>query len=204
MNGASSAVGAFAVKLAKLNPSIKPIIGIAGSSADYAKSIGCDAVLDYRSKTIGDDLKQALNGHECRYVFDSSNSTSSAKYLAPVLAKGGKYTCTQKMAPEAQDLLKAAKPSNIWVGAVHGTKVAIVDGHRAILPDDDPAGPDFGSMCTALFEKLLQEKRLQGHPYEVIPGGLDGVEGALRRLKARTSGNEKFVFRYVWNPGLLH
>lgn len=48
MYGASSSVGAYAVQLAKRAGFF--VVGVAGSSADYAKSIGADAVVDYRSK----------------------------------------------------------------------------------------------------------------------------------------------------------
>ena len=46
MYGASSSVGAYVVQLAKLAGYY--VVGVAGSSADYAKSIGADAVVDYR------------------------------------------------------------------------------------------------------------------------------------------------------------
>lgn len=46
--GASSSVGAYAVQLAKRAGFF--VVGVAGSSADYAKSIGADEVVDYRNK----------------------------------------------------------------------------------------------------------------------------------------------------------
>jgi NADPH2:quinone reductase len=52
INGAGSSVGAFALKLAKLNPTISPIIVTAGSGAAFVKDLGADVVLDYRSPTI--------------------------------------------------------------------------------------------------------------------------------------------------------
>lgn len=44
--GASSSVGAYVVQLAKLAGYF--VVAIAGSSADYAKSLGANVVIDYR------------------------------------------------------------------------------------------------------------------------------------------------------------
>ena len=46
INGASSSVGSFAVQLAKRAGLF--VIGVAGSSKDYAKSLGADVIIDYR------------------------------------------------------------------------------------------------------------------------------------------------------------
>ncbi|KAH8112258.1 chaperonin 10-like protein [Phellopilus nigrolimitatus] len=46
INGASSSVGAFAVQLAKRAGLF--VVGVAGSSKDYAKSVGADVIVDYR------------------------------------------------------------------------------------------------------------------------------------------------------------
>ena len=46
INGASSSVGAYAVQLAKRAGLF--VIGVAGSSKDYAKSLGVDVLIDYR------------------------------------------------------------------------------------------------------------------------------------------------------------
>ena len=47
--GASSSVGAYAVQLAKRAG--YTVIGVAGSSSDYAKSLGADIIVDYRGKS---------------------------------------------------------------------------------------------------------------------------------------------------------
>lgn len=50
MYGASTAVGFFATQLAKRAGFF--VVGIAGSSSDYAKSAGADVVVDYRGKSL--------------------------------------------------------------------------------------------------------------------------------------------------------
>jgi NADPH2:quinone reductase len=198
INGASSAVGAFALKLAKLNPSISPIIATAGSAASFVKDLGgADAILDYRSPTIIQDIETALGGpgKKAYYVFDAANSEASVNYLTAILAPNGRYTCTQGVAggiygPSTQ------KPTlekwggwweQIWVGSVH----------------DNPAGGIlFGGVMSKIIETLVFEGKFNGHPYEIVEGGLNGVEAALIKLRDRKGGNEKFVTRIADTEGI--
>src|SRR5262249_44794578 len=95
INGASGVVGTFALKLAKLNPNISPVVAIAGSNAEFVKSNGADVVLDYRSPTIARDLQTALDGKKINHVLDAANSVKSMAYLLPILdSNTGRYTCT--------------------------------------------------------------------------------------------------------------
>ena len=199
VNAASSAVGAFAIKLAKLNPRISPIIGIAGSSADFVKSLGVDAVVNYRSPTAAEDIKRAAGGAPINYVFDALNSLSSVKYLTAVLEKTGRYTSTMPVGPNPmygsdapmEKLLQAAGVwyEQIWVGDVHETKKA--------------GGQLFGAIMSRVIEDALADGRLSGHPYKVVEGGLQGVQTALEELRDRKQGgNAKFVTRIADTPGI--
>lgn len=199
VNAASSAVGSFAIKLAKLNPKISPIIGIAGSSAAYVKALGVDAVVDYRSETAADDIKKAAGGASINFVFDASNSVSSVKYLTAVLEKPARYTCTMPVGPNPvyksdgpmEKMLQAAGVwyEQIWVGDVHETKKA--------------GGQLFGAVMSRVIEEALANGRLSGHPYEVVQNGLDGVQAALEELRDRKrGGNAKFVTRIADTPGI--
>jgi len=195
VNAASGAVGAFVVKLAKLNSRIGPIIAIAGASADYVKSLGADAIVDYRSETVAEDIKKAAGGVKINYVFDAANSLASTKYLTSVLEKGtGRYTCTTPFGAnkvtgsdgEMGRILEAAGIyyEMIWCGDVHEAK--------------KPGGKLFGAVMSRAIEDALAEGRLSGHPHQVVKGGLNGVLGALEELKGRSmkkSGNAKFVAR---------
>lgn len=196
INGASSSVGAYALKFAKLNPSIGPIIAIAGSGAAFVKELGADIVLDYRSPTIIEDLQKALDGKKVSHAFDASNSAQSITYLTAVLEPTGRYTCTMGVkggiygTGEQQGLLEkwGGWWEQIWVGSVHENKLL--------------GGKWFGGVVSRLVETLLKEGKIKGHPYEIIPGGLNGVEAALIRLRDRKGGNNKFVCRIADTDGI--
>lgn len=192
VNGASGAVGAFAIKLAKLNSSISPIIGIAGGSASFAKDIGCDVVVDYRSSDVAAQLKEALGGKKCRHVFDTNNSLASVKYLTAVLEADGFYTTvTNAVKGDGQNEMLDALGvwhERIWVGDVHEDKLA--------------GGKLFGAVVSRILECSIAEGSFSGHPYEVVKGGLDGVLGGLIQLRDRKGGNHKYVYRIADTPGL--
>ncbi|KAK4541068.1 hypothetical protein LTR36_008293 [Oleoguttula mirabilis] len=200
VNAASGAVGSFAIKLAKLNPKIGPVIAIAGSSKDYVRTLGVDAVVDYRSPTVIDDIKKAAGGLTINHVLDAANSAASVKYLTQVLApKTGRYTSTLPVAPhpfydpegKMERDLKAIDVwyEQIWVGDVH--------------EDKKPGGPLFGAVVSKAIEHALATHSLRGHRYELVEQGLDGVEAALLELRDRKwSGNAKFVTRIGDTPAL--
>lgn len=215
VNAASTAVGSFAIKLAKMNPRIRPIIATAGASADFVRDeLGADAVLDYRSPKVEDELKAALKGHTLNHVFDAANSLSSVKYLTAVLNPGqGRYTCTMPVGPSIYDPEGKAEKflqktnlwyEHIWVGDVIGTKLERCENtHLAqVTATDKIRGIWFGSVMSKVFEMGLADGSFCGHPFEVVKGGLEGVEAALRKLGGGNRGNAKFVTRIADTPGL--
>jgi len=202
INGASGAVGTFALKMAKLNPSISPVVAIAGSNAEFVKSNGADVVLDYRSPTIARDLQTALDGKKISHVFDAANSVSSMGYLLPILdSNTGRYTCTTSVRAgisvksqekgEQQVLLEMWKGwwEQIWVGSIH---------------EDNPAGGKmFGAITSRIIEMEMDSCRFKGHLYEVVEGGLNGALEALKKLRDRKNGNKKYVIRIADTEGLV-
>lgn len=197
VNAGSTAVGAFAIRLAKLNPRVGPIVATAGSSQEFVRSLGVDAVVDYRSSTAAEDIKKAVEGQPIRHVFDAYNSISSIKYLTSVLEKDGKYTCVTAVGPsklygeggEMEKMLEVAGVwyEPIWIGEIHEYKKA--------------GGQLFGAVMSRVIEDELAAGRLSGHPHEIVQEGLHGVLGALQELRDRKrGGNAKFVTRISDTP----
>ncbi|KAH8889047.1 GroES-like protein [Thozetella sp. PMI_491] len=204
INAVSGAVGAFAVKLAKLNPSISPIIGIAGASSQFAKEIGCDVVIDYRSPDVQGQLEQALGGKKVRHVFDANNHISSMRYLLPVMdGPNARLTFTSKGEdPEGQDRLRAESGvwnDRIWVGSIHATKPP---GVPSTYDKMNVGAQMFGAVMSTVLETAAEEGKLTGQPYTIVKGGLHGVLDALIELRDRKGGNAKFVTRIADTAGI--
>ncbi len=73
--------------------------------------------------------------------------------------------------------------------------------HTGISEEQKKAGlktegnNEFGYVYFRLFGRGLENGWFSGHPYEVVPGGLGGVEQALKDLKAGKNSGLKYVFK---------
>ncbi|MGZ0745824.1 NADPH:quinone reductase [Haloparvum sp. AD34] len=89
VHGASGGVGHAAVQVAKAAGAF--VVGTAreGEAADLAREYGADAVVDYRSDDLADDLEAATNGRGVDVVFEPHADLHLAANL-DVLARGGR------------------------------------------------------------------------------------------------------------------
>ncbi|KAJ5798976.1 uncharacterized protein N7503_006481 [Penicillium pulvis] len=208
INGAGSAVGGFAVKLAKMNPLIGPIITTAGSSADFVRSLGPDAIVDYRSPTVVEALRSALGQARPIHVFDATNSLKSIQCLTSVMEPYSQYTCTSKLYADPalgvdDRMEKALQGVQAWyevtfVGDVHGQSLMGQSRFKA-----KSGGRLFGAIMRHVFEEKLADGSLRGHPYQRVDCGLDGVLDALMQLRnGKRDSNAKFVVRIQDTPGI--
>lgn len=187
--GAASAVGAYAIQLARRS-NIHPLICIAGRGAPHVetlidRSLG-DTIVDYRD---GDDavvsgIRAALPaGAELRYAFDAVSERGSYVNLGKVLAPGGRIALVLP-GKEYEGLPAYVEQSTTNVGSVHN------------------ADKEFGFVWYRLFGRGLGEGWLRAHPHEVVAGGLGGVEKALGDLRAGKASAVKYVFRIADTEGV--
>ncbi|KAF9634866.1 quinone oxidoreductase [Lasiodiplodia theobromae] len=185
--GGGSAVGAFAIKLARLS-NIHPIIAVAGRSTPWVASLldkdRGDAVIDNRQgadvvlQGVRDAVAAAGAGG-IRHAFDAISEGDSIKHTAAVVQPGASIATTLPV--EAPDL--SPPPTLTVVGDIHGAM-----GER-------PGARDFGCVFMQAFARWLADGRLQPHPYKVCPGGLKGIQTALDGLKEGKASGFKYVFR---------
>lgn len=191
--GASTAVGSFAIKLAR-NSNIHPIIAVAGKGSHYVESLidrsKGDTVVDYRGgveatiKGITSSLDQA--GHSTvHHAIDTAIVQQSADVLRQCVNPGGRIDF---ILPNDFDVSPAVK-SVTSVGSVHN--------HNEFGNNQD-----LGFIFSRYFTRALQNNTFSGHPFEVRPGGLEGVEEALKDLKEGKASATKYVFRIADTPEL--
>jgi NADPH:quinone reductase len=188
--GASSSVGSYAVQLARRS-NIHPLICIAGNSKDHVEQFidraQGDTVLDYRNgdAALVEGMRAALLGKPLEFAFDAVSDETSSKNICEVLhPTGGKIAF---VLPE--HLSTAKVPSGI-----QPTYSNVVDVHKNLH--------DFGLVYTRLLAKGLEDGWFVPQPHEVVPGGLNGVEEGLRRLRDGKARAVKYVFRIAETPGL--
>lgn len=204
--GAASAVGAFSVKLASLS-NIHPIICVAGRGIAYVETLidrsKGDTIIDYRdgNDAVVKGFQQALQtDQKLYYAFDAVTDKGSYQNLMQVmdLTKG-------KMAVVLARKKYEGVPDSFakfftQVGKVHSDRYAGLKGEKklaGLLGDQD-----FGAAMYKFFERGLAAGWFRGHPFEVVPGGLGGVEIGLTNLKAGKASAFKFVFRIGETEGL--
>jgi NADPH2:quinone reductase len=204
--GAASAVGAFAVKLAMLS-NIHPIVCVAGNGATYVESLidrsKGDTVVDYRqgNEAVVEGLQQALgNGEKLGYAFDAVSDKGSyqnlIKVLDPFIGRIALVLARKHYEGIPLDFAKFFTQ----VGRVHSEHYPGIKGEKklvGLLGDQD-----FGAMMYKFFERGLKAGWFKGHPFQIVPGGLGGVETGLSKLKAGEASAFKFVFRIDDTEGL--
>lgn len=177
--GGATSVGAFVIKLAKKG-GLHPIIAVAGRGANLVETLldrsKGDTIVDYRNgdEATVEGIKEALGGKKLFYAYDAVTEHNSTANIAQVLeAQGGKYTC---VLPDEGKLDTGAKSIRTIV-------------YSAFAEDED-----FAHLMFRYMAKGLRDGWFNGHPYEVVPGGLDGVDAALKELKAGKVSGMKKVF----------
>ncbi|KAK9370460.1 chaperonin 10-like protein [Lipomyces kononenkoae] len=204
--GASSALGTFAIKLARLS-NIHPIIAICGAShevvdplLDFSRG---DRIVDYRKgiDTMKASVKDALGGLSARHALDAISSKGTWVPLAQMLhesANSGPFQVSVVSGANRYD--DADIPSSVEILYTY-----VGTGHYGEYKPTMPKQPadkaivkydvEFAFVFYRYLSRLLAQGDIYGHPFEVIPGGLAGVEEGLNKLKNGEARGVKYVYR---------
>lgn len=194
--GGATAVGAFALKFAKLS-NIHPLIVVAGKGSAFVETLidrsKGDTIIDYRE---GDDavrakIRAAAGGRPIHHAYDAISEKGSYQNLAATMTAPGKITTVLPL-KEGDSLPEGIANERTMVGTVHFNPA---EGKTI----DDR---EFGAAFFPLIGRGLAQGWFSGHPYEVRPGGLNGIEGALRDLEAGKASAVKYVVRIAETAGV--
>lgn len=204
--GAAAAVGSFAIQLARQS-NIHPLICVAGRGIPHVEGLidpsKGDVVLDYRDgdEQLVQNLKAAVKnaGGQVEYAFDAVSEHGSYENICKVLDhNSGKITLVLP-GKDYKEIPETVEKSTTTVGAAQ------------IGTDSDPwqkktgmqtGNEEFAMAFFRYFARGLQKGFFKGHPYEVVPGGLAGIQGALQNLKDGKASAVKYVFRLADTEGV--
>lgn len=195
--GGATAVGAFAIKLARAS-NIHPIITVAGKGIPFVESLidksKGDKVLDYR---VGDaalrkQIQEATGGQPIMHALDAVSEKGSFENIFACLSKGAKFTY----------VLPGSVTDDKVPDGVHAPLTMVGSVHYPVPEGQVSADPDFGEAFFRLLGRGLAKGWFTGHPYQVRDGGLNGVEQALKDLEAGKASAVKYVFRIADTPGV--
>jgi NADPH2:quinone reductase len=179
--GGASAVGAYAIKLARL-ANIHPIIAVAGRGEKFVEGLidrsKGDTIVDYRNgdDAVVKDIKDALKGQELHYAYDAVSEHNSYTNIVQVLEPHGHLTLVLP-GKKYEGIPETVQQSQTMVGEAHkGDK-------------------EYAYIMFRYMAKGLAEGWFAPHPHEVVPGGLEGVETGLKNLKEGKNSGVKYVFK---------
>ncbi|KAF4414860.1 Polyketide synthase enoylreductase [Fusarium acutatum] len=196
VNGAATAVGAFAIKFASLS-NVHPIIAIAGNGIPFVdtlldKSKG-DIIIDYRqgAEYVNEELRKVAEKHVISYAYDTVSDKASLEMLSKVVsAENGKI---MSVVPKEDEVTRGITVLGSNVGHIHESAK---EGFKV-------GNAEFGATIYNLVSLGLADGWFSGHPYEVAKGGLAGLEGALKDLYAGKVSAKKYVLRLAETPLVL-
>ena len=190
--GGSSAVGAFAIKLAML-ANIHPIVAVAGAGCDFVSSLldpsKGDEVFDYRDGSH--KLEEKIRSHLSKTAPEATtfnhavaavSNKDTIQFCCDFLGAGGVVAHFLPL-PEAVQVPTGVTTTLVMVGDVH-SQYGVKPGYE-----------DLGYVMNRLFTRWLQAGTFKGHPFEVVSGGLDAVPEVLKNLKEGKASAVKYVFR---------
>ena len=205
--GAASAVGAYAVKLAKL-VNVHPLICVAGNGIPFVETLLCegDTIIDYRKghEFVVEEMRKALKGKDLKYAFDATSEHGSYNNLSQVLADKGKLTLVLPFPEILKDIPPHIEQSTTMAGSLWKELSADQERDNKALGrlGIGKGGKEFGLMFTKLIARWLNDGKLKPHPHEVVEGGLYGVETALKALRGGKVSAKKYVVRVADTPDL--
>ncbi|KAK4943185.1 hypothetical protein LTR10_017209 [Elasticomyces elasticus] len=196
---ATSALGTFIIKLAKLAGS-GPIIAIGGGSSAYLNTLldKQDVFLDYRSgmDKVKQDVRQIVEDRKLE-LFHAVDAFSE---------KGSWVDVSQMMDGGILSVFSGAKRYDDAgiAGDVQVLYTYVGTGHDGAYKPGMPKQPsaedargdiNFAGGFFNWLGTVVRQGTFSGHPFEVIPGGLDGVAEGLNKLKNGQARGKKLVYQ---------
>ncbi|KDQ52647.1 hypothetical protein JAAARDRAFT_210360 [Jaapia argillacea MUCL 33604] len=178
--GGSSSVGQFAIQLAALS-GFSPIIATASSSnASYLKSIGVSHFIDRHAPTseLLAEVRSIIGSNPLEIVYDAVSLPDTQKAGYELLSKGGQIVVTLNPVVDEETAAKEGKKFIHIFGNVN-----------------DSNQRETGKSLYSKLSGLLEDGSLQPNRVEVLPRGLEGIVGGLKRLEDDSVSGIKLVAR---------
>lgn len=188
--GGSTATGIYGIQFAKLS-GLKVITTASPHNFEYLKSLGADAVFDYKSPSAANDIRKLTN-NSLKLAWDCTG------YGIPIAAgalssEGGKYVSIVRV--KREDIM-AINPN---VDGPHITSMYTIFGERVSKLNEIPPIPEeykFAKKFWELARQLLEENKLHAPRTFVNRGGasFEGILKGLDELRANKVSGGKLVY----------
>ncbi|KAM0542096.1 hypothetical protein ACHAPJ_012959 [Fusarium lateritium] len=195
VHGAGTAIGAFAVKLARA-ANIHPIIATAGNSSHLVRGFldpeQGDALIDYRQPqeklvaSIQSAITKAGKGPAWHGLDSATNQDGAPEYTGVLKEVLG--TQVDLTGAERKPFIATVQMGSKLTGSVDGGDINVMLAHTGTKDQQCLA-----YTVTRLFGYGLANGWLTGHPTEVVEGGLGAVGDALKKVRDNKVFGKKLV-----------
>lgn len=185
--GGSTATGSLAIQFAKLS-GLQVITTCSPHNFDFVKSLGADAVYDYKSPNVGAEIREFAKD-KIAHVFDCISEGTSPEICAQAFgSKGGKYSAL---------LVVENFPRDDVINALTLGYTATGEAFPK-FGADWPANPEhleFASRFWKIAGELLAQGKIKPHPADVREGGLEGIFKGLQEMREGKVSGKKLVYK---------
>jgi NADPH:quinone reductase-like Zn-dependent oxidoreductase len=184
--GGATATGTLAIQCAKLS-GLRVVTTCSDSNRNLMFQLGADAVFDYHDTNVGEQIREDTDD-ALEFVLDTISTPQSAAICsAAISSAGGAYNALLDVRSARDDVDSNVSMAYDVLGEPYQMSA------QGVLPDE--SNPDFGIKWWNLVQKLLDDRRILPHPYQVKPGGLAGVLTGLQLLREGKVRASKLVYQ---------
>lgn len=183
--GGATATGTLAIQLAKLS-GLRVVTTCSEANRALMFELGADAVFDYRDPQAGEQIREDTDD-ALEFALDTISTPPSAAICSAAISSiGGSYNALLDVKSGREDVDSHVSMAYDLLGEPYRMG-------KEITPD--PKNFEFGVQWWTIAQKLLEERRILPHPYQVKPGGLSGVLSGLQMLREGKVRASKLVYR---------
>ncbi|KAJ5155943.1 hypothetical protein N7492_008746 [Penicillium capsulatum] len=184
--GGATATGTLAIQVAKL-AGLRVVTTCSEANRSLMFELGADAVFDYHDPQVGEQIREDTDD-ALEFALDTISTPQSAAICsAGISSAGGSYNALLDVKSSREDVDSHVSMAYDLLGEPYRM------GKQEITPD--AKNLEFGIQWWDLAQKLLEERRILPHPYQVKPDGLAGVISGLQMLREGKVRASKLVYR---------
>jgi NADPH:quinone reductase-like Zn-dependent oxidoreductase len=193
--GGSTSTGSFAIQFAKLS-GYTVITTSSPHNFDYLKSLGADAVFDYKSPTVTQDIK-AYTNDSLTLAFDCIGENATPSIVLPALSSTKQSVAWAILPLNPEEVTKLNSKVEIKFTLAY----TVVGEAFKFGPPEFPANPadfEFGKTFWALTRDLLAEGKIKVHRPVVnkYAKGFEGILAGMQALREFKVSGEKLVYTF--------
>lgn len=193
--GGSSATGSLGIQFAKLS-GYKVLTTCSPRNNDFVKSLGADAVYDYKDPSCGKTINKDTND-SLRLIWDTISTDSSAQICSEAFSSDSSGARYGSIAEREEGFPKqGVEETFTFMYTIFNEPFTSGDEDIPAVPEDF----EFAKEFFGITEKLLAEGKLKTHPEKAGSKGLEGALQGMLDMKNDKVSASKLVYRVAETP----